>query len=145
MLTKAFVVSGSQQEIIVRYKPFLVSLTQSNHYTSVANLVMRGRMGFFRYTPQFHITVKMDERDGRTYIILRLFPNLSFWLVLLFCLFVTVSFLTSMLYNEMISKTASIFLLFPLSIAILDVLELWWQTADCMDRLQDIANRQGDG
>lgn len=146
MLTRSFVVSEKQQEIIVRYKPFLSSWSPNNCHTSIANLVVRGRRGFFRYTPQFHITAKIDERDRRTHIILRVSPNFPFGFILLFCVIVAACSLATIISRRMMNQTASlIFLLFPLSVAILDVLELWWQTTDCLNRLQEIATRQGDG
>ncbi len=140
MLTKTFSVSGNQQEVLARYKPFMVASAQTDGDTCLAHLAMRGQAGFFRLAPKLRITAKTEERGGETNVTLHAFPNFSFWFVLIFCAFAIVCTLMTVYSGVMRGKTAHLFfLLAPLAMIILDVVELWWQAENCMDRLQRAA------
>lgn len=143
LLTKNFSVSGNQQEILARYKPFMILSVQSNWDTNVAHLIMQGRVGFFRLAPRFRITAKADEQGESTNITLHVSPNLSFWFVLLFCAAAMVFALQAVCSSVMRGETVRfVLLLAPLAMIILDVVELRWQAEYCMDRLRKVAMEQ---
>ncbi len=140
MLTKTFSVSGNQQEILARYKPFMVSSAQTDGDTSTARLVMRGQVGFFRLAPKLRVTAKTQARGEGTNVTLRVSPNFSYWFVLIVCALATACTLPTVYSGIMLGKTVHpLALLIPLAMVLLDVVELWGQAESCMDRLQRVA------
>ncbi len=140
MLTKTFSVFGNQQEVLARYKPFMVASAQTDGDTCLAHLAMRGQAGFFRLAPKLRVTAKTQARGEGTNVTLRVSPNFSFWFVLIVCAVAAACMLPTVCFRTMQGRPVYLLpLLGPLAMIVLDVAELWGQAESCMDRLQRMA------